>query len=175
MIFDNKEVEFTVNFVKGLFKETGRVSPMAVGITESGEKRVVLAPWRNDEEKVRCIAGVSALFRSQGVKEIVFMTEAWGIKLDKEEVGKPFLRPSENPNRYEMVTIVYTSATEGIFVTMPITRVGSKASLGEPEVQIGDYKDSLFGDYFKKGESHDSGTQDLSRGGRFGWARRVNA
>lgn len=83
MKFDNKEVEFSINFVQDMIQRTGKLSPMVIG--KAGEKRYV-APcmWKDDDEKYIVVEKAKELFRRNGVTEIIFMSEAWMKKVDKD-------------------------------------------------------------------------------------------
>lgn len=153
MRFDNKEVELSINFASNMMLTEGKVVPMVVGITPEGKRHICLVPWQNDREKAETIRQVTKLFRGLGVDKIVFMTEAWGLVVVKEdyEEGTPFPRPSTHPDRVEMVVINYLSHTEKVAVSIPVIRKDKAISLGDPKITMNnDFEDNVFGGYFRE-------------------------
>lgn len=158
MEFDNKEFAMAVDFAVSMINDKGKVAPMVIGIKENGDRHVVLVPWRNDSEKERAIEAVCGIFKKLMVKEIVFMTEAWGLEVSNAEFHRQeFKRPSENANRKEMVIINYLSDKEKIAASMPIIREEGKVSVGKLSIVMNnDFQDNVFGRYFSKGDQDDS-------------------
>lgn len=153
MRFDNKEVEFSIDFAKRMIEDKGSLSPMVVGITSDGKRIMTLVMFRSDAEKEAMVEAVCQAFRIADVTKIVFMAEGWALKVDNKDIkpGVPLPRPTTHPDRIEMLAINYLSATECVAVSMEMKREGAHVSLDEPSIKMNnDFQDNLFGRYFGK-------------------------
>lgn len=94
---------------KRLFLERGEVTPMWHAVPEDGEHLLIATPWEDDDEKVIAIEYLRHKFKKLKVLRFVFIVEAWVVQMPEQvatnEAGPPWPRPSEHPDRREVVKI----------------------------------------------------------------------
>lgn len=150
------EMDYAISFVRKCFEEKGNISAMVIGI--AGDNRYVV-PFihKSDEEKYKLAGIIKRFFKSKGVDQIQFMTEAWMVKQSSKMGVNTAIRPSQHPLKQEIVMINIFERTKCDSAILSIIRGNSKeVSLGEPKLssQEGvDFVDRIWGDYFKGGEN----------------------
>lgn len=163
----NEEFQRHVKLCK-LCVETGKIKSLAPRVVlvcaEEGKERVTVLiglggmPDTNDEK--RALFGKLGLVAASNDLKVVmaiFQSEAWTVRCDKEGDWEKMPRPSDHPDRVEVIVNVARSLDErNAMATIPITGRDADGALvlGEPDVQIeeGDgekeVKDSLLSSFF---------------------------
>lgn len=131
------------NFARHAFKHQGEVVPMFIAV-HGGHVHVIAAPWRDEGEKHVMVATLREEFRELGIERFAFMVEAWMVAAKPDADLSNLPRPSEHPDRQEVVHILAMERGGGSrAVSIPILRKGRKASLGEA-TRSGDAGFGLF-------------------------------
>lgn len=144
-------IELMVPMMRANIERDGELMPFAVicgrrdprdGSALKEPEPIIIAlavPMRDDDDKDTVRAFLDdALSKTNGVG-IAFVTEAWAVNydLDLDGVFHDFYtkRPSQHPNRIEIVSIVceHMTGASASFFKIPILRDGDKVTLGEPE------------------------------------------
>lgn len=88
-----------------MFRKSGEILPMWHAVTGNDEHLVIATPWSNDEEKDITQRGLRRMFQVQCVKRFAFICEAWTAELKTIAEAKEGPRPSEHPDRREVLMI----------------------------------------------------------------------
>jgi hypothetical protein len=91
--------------VKGIFEQSGEVLPMWHVVLGNNEHTLISTPWSNEEEKTATVFALRRLFRQQRVRRFVLMVEAWVAEVRTEREVYEGPRPSEHPDRREVLMI----------------------------------------------------------------------
>lgn len=78
--------------------------PMFHLVYPDGASMVIGAPWHNGAEKDATVNAIRAAMQLRDVIRYGFVCEAWTVHLAPGE-PMPNIRPSESPNRIEMVCV----------------------------------------------------------------------
>ena len=81
------------------------VLPMWHAVLGNGEHALIASPWSSDEEKQIAITALRELFRDKQVKRYAFIVEAWTAQVTSEREVHEGPRPSEHPDRREILMI----------------------------------------------------------------------
>jgi len=93
-----------------IFREQGEITPIWHAVPEGGGDHLLIAtPWNNDEEKEMALEAIRDMFQEMRVQSYVNIVEAWTVQLQdrvaSNEAGPPWPRPSEHPDRREVVRV----------------------------------------------------------------------
>jgi hypothetical protein len=103
---DLKELfEFAREKSADLFRETGDVSPLWHAITGDNEHALIATPWTSDDEKDATLQDIRRLFAEYNVKRYAFICEAWTYATRDKWEATHGVRPSEHPDRREVLRI----------------------------------------------------------------------
>lgn len=149
-----EEIAADISFAKKAYELSGRFVSMVVGIA-GNHKYVTLFSCQNGTEKHILAKVIKDFFKSKNVTDIVFMTEAWALKIKHPSLlNKDTLPPSQNPGKEEIFMLTYMNKDLYKSIMFPIIRSGDEVSLGAPTTaeQKGDLtvQDNIWGDYFKE-------------------------
>ena len=143
-------IERMVPLMRSNLERDGELMPFAVicgkrdprdGSALKQPEPIIVAlavPMRNDGDKDTVRAALDdAISKTNGVG-IAFVTEAWAVSYEAEPgLFHDFYnqRPSQHPNRIEIVSIVceHRTGASASFFQIPILRDGDKVTLGEPQ------------------------------------------
>lgn len=152
----DREIRNSYGFAKETYKETGKFVPMVIGLTSEGRFVVPFIGWDNNNDKYTVADAIKKAFRLKGVTAIVFMTEAYGVKLRHPSLFNENIVPSEHADREDVFIINYIDkeGTKGIMA--PVSYADGKATLGEIEYESTKkgftVVDHLWSSYFKEEE-----------------------
>jgi hypothetical protein len=150
--YRDKEMQINLEFAKETYRETGKFMPMVIGLSNTG-RFVVPFHWIDDNEKYKLADAIKKKFKDLGVIAIIFMTEAWSLKIKHPALyTEETLRPSQHPDRIEVFIMNYTDKKGTKGLVMPIIREGNEVTLGTPVLNEEGVSmvDNLFGNYFSR-------------------------
>jgi hypothetical protein len=81
------------------------VIPMWHAVQGNGENILIATPWSNDKEKQITVNGLRQMFAAKQVKRFAFVVEAWIAQVTTMEEMNDGPRPSEHPDRREVLMI----------------------------------------------------------------------
>jgi hypothetical protein len=88
-----------------LESDNHEVLPMWHAVLGNDEHALIATPWSNDEEKQITVNGLRQLFAAEHVKRFAFIVEAWTAQAKSEREVRDGPRPSEHPDRREVLMI----------------------------------------------------------------------
>jgi hypothetical protein len=116
------------------------------------EKRIVYAPAEGIEKEdfIGALPGVAKELNSEVV---LILAEAW---MTMHQEGKPFVRPSQSPDRVEVVIVNWKTkeGEEGGEVRTVVRDADGKVSIGEPLNQPGYLQGRFLENVFGKTTLH---------------------
>lgn len=98
------------------------LTPQFIAENDKGEIEVYVVPWQGDAEKDAALEFLRRQFAERNIKRYVLLSEAWMVKLPHGPFPPPNIRPSEQPDRQQvlMVTGVDPEAGEILSYTAEI-------------------------------------------------------
>jgi hypothetical protein len=81
------------------------VLPMWHAVDGKNKHGLIATPWSNDEEKEIVVKGLRKMFAVNQVKRYAFIVEAWVAQIAPFEQPEDVPRPSEHPDRREVLMI----------------------------------------------------------------------
>jgi hypothetical protein len=109
------------------FKADGQIPPMFLVEKSDGDRRMIITPWTCREEKYATYAKLREMFRDSAVVRCAHLAEVWACTPGD-------FRPSEAPDRREIVMVHFSDKNGGEFVaSAPIERDADGAQLGDWE------------------------------------------
>jgi hypothetical protein len=88
-----------------IFGESGEILPMWHVVDGNDEHVLIATPWSSDEEKDITQRGLRMMFQAKHVKRLAFICEAWIATVNTMTEAKEGPRPSEHPDRREVLII----------------------------------------------------------------------
>ena len=88
-----------------IFREEGEIVPIWHAVTPEGPDMLIATPWQNDDEKEVAVEFLRDKFREQHVQMYAFVVEAWVVEKSEEGNLLHGPRPSEHPDRREILRI----------------------------------------------------------------------
>lgn len=88
---------------------------------------LVATPWRDDAEKDAAVDFIRATLKSDKAKAYCFTSEAWLARYEKGEIDQdseqwPSVRPSNRPDRMEVVAIFASTRSKQFMRTLEMIR-----------------------------------------------------
>lgn len=121
------------------FGEEHEVPPAVCAFAEGHTPLVFPAVHRNDVEKQ--VVWAFLRFLRETHPTVILVSEIWASKCDKDQDYKKMPRPSQDPNREEMVMINFWDEERTVVIASDITRNPDK--LGEFTVRIDSNDDGM--------------------------------
>jgi hypothetical protein len=121
-----------IEFCRKIFDECGEVQPMWVGQSNDNELYPISAVFGSPEEKEEIGETLRAIFKRFDVIRYVSMLDSWMVISEKDKYV-PGTRPSEHPDRIEVILITGEDGENEIFGYFRIIRgeEGEKPRLSE--------------------------------------------
>ena len=121
-------------------EETGGHPALIVLLFKDRVETIDLSMYIEDKELMAMMK--QAYIEKDGVNGTIFMSEAWVLKLDKDsaegkrlaEGKEPTLKPSESPDREEVLFFLAEAPGGSLAANAPIIRDGDKTTLGPLEM-----------------------------------------
>lgn len=88
-----------------MFRKHGEVQPMWHAVDGNDQHILIATPWRDDDEKDATSQALRTMFRAKNVKRFAFICEAWVATVKTLAEVNDGLRPSEHPDRREVLMI----------------------------------------------------------------------
>ena len=109
--------------------ETAGECPFHAVMIHDDDTWTVVKPSRlaDDDDKDRTVDGIRRVAKQEGAVAVIVMAEAWTADPDEDE----FTRPSESPNRKEIVMVQAETIYGSAAYTIPIHRTNGQFMLGE--------------------------------------------
>lgn len=131
------------------------VQPVVFLYVEEGNDLAVPGQFENDKQKHWFFEQVRALAKDKGAYGGMWICEAWCLKCDEDNYVDPdsddYVRPSEHPERIEILSILAADHAGTTCLTVEIKRDGDKITLGEEQwLDDGQTQDAMFQDVFRK-------------------------
>lgn len=118
------------------FDMFGHIEPVFACIVE-GKVKIFDLNWNCPEDKDQFVQDVQDMIENGTIKDFIMVVEAWATKTAKEDLEKVRKWLAEKgtlqnyPERYEIVSVQYSSAEEENLYTAEISRKQKKPILGE--------------------------------------------
>lgn len=129
-----------IDFCRLIFADRGEVQPMWVGQSADNEVYPITAVFGSYEEKEATVRALKEIFDKFNVVRYVSMIESWLIIADKDDYDpETSIRPSEHPDREEVIIITGEDGDNEIFGYFKIIREeGKKPTLSKFERKTGE-------------------------------------
>jgi len=122
-----KSVEAMIDGARHFWEQKQEIPPAVSVVSPDGEPNVFPAIHRNDVEKACVWAFIRFLRATHPV--VLLISEIWASEVKKEEDVKSRPRPSEDPNRTELVMITLWEGDRTLWISADINR--NPDTLGE--------------------------------------------
>ena len=152
-----KQVRFDMMFAEKTLLKQGEVRTMVV-VHAKGEKHVIAAPWRDDEERAALVEMINAYCIAHDAEALTYISEAWVRYLkqapgetDDEYQGRiDAVRPRDAEDRREVVIVMCMYRDEGgerqvVSDTKEIVRRANGKPDGLKPYRLNDGMDVLVG------------------------------
>jgi hypothetical protein len=142
-------VEQELKIVRMLFEKTKSLDPLFILIHED-HRAVLPVGFANDDHKDILSTAIKELVKKTQPDAVIYMAEAWMIKVSQEEMSKHELpRPSIRKDRIECINVQIEFKTgERFGCTANITRHGHQVELGEFNIADGLMMSGRFTDFY---------------------------
>jgi hypothetical protein len=144
-------VDTELKLVKQMFDTQKSIVPMVVMVKDD-HRAMMQAEFHSDAQKDSVSQGIKDLVKRSEPDVVVYMAEAWMIKMNElpPEIPRlPLPRPSSHPNRTEIIIVQIEFKTgEKFGCIADILRNGSDAQLGKFEITGTDMSSGRFVDFF---------------------------
>jgi hypothetical protein len=129
-----------IDFCRKIFEECEEVQPMWVGQSADNEVYPVTAVFNSFEEKEATAMALKEIFERFNVVRYVSMLESWMVVADAKTYDpNTEMRPSQHPNRTEVIIISGEDGENEIFGYFKIIREdGKKPTLSKFERKNGE-------------------------------------
>jgi hypothetical protein len=93
------------------FLHQGEHAPQIMNLTKDGEMQIVLVVGMDDDEQKDKVAEMMVRFVEDGSQAVAFITEAWTVCQTDLDEGQNCtnVRPSQHPNRKEILMVTYST------------------------------------------------------------------
>lgn len=92
-------IEWIEKTAKKVMEERGSHSAQIMLMTPENKVEIGILLFKGDEEKLRMMRLIREMIQKRGIKEYFICCEAWRAIIAEKDIAKPFIRPSEHPDR----------------------------------------------------------------------------
>jgi hypothetical protein len=145
-------VDLELKLIRYIFDRSKCIEPMIVLVKGDG-RTVTPLSFQNDDQKDIVTEGIKVLVKMTDPDIVVYMCEACCVKRTSKDIDE--LRPSDHPNRIEMVIVRIEFKTgEKYDCSANIIRKEEEVLLSEFEVLPGEYTMGRFVDFYPIGKAN---------------------
>ena len=154
---------------KSMLERDGYHIPILFVLNSSGEKFVMSANYKTDEEKDAFFKNFRSTLKEMGATACIFIDEIWAKSLDagklREKELNDFLPIRKLEGKEEKLMITLNGFGLKRMVLISFDRTEDKKIILGKEKEFTDFTNNLIGSYFeeKKGYNREKSEQDLKR------------
>jgi hypothetical protein len=110
-----------LKFVEGIFTKYNEARPIVLVVKDGGMDIHMVTELNNVEQKDALSEYMAKLAR-EGAEAIVFVSESWSLRSKDAESYKGYPSIADNPNRIEIVSVLYSTKDGDMMASAEINR-----------------------------------------------------